>query len=121
MSPTLLQLMAALPESEERPDDREIDRHLAELALRLENRPLPSGLLRRLSVLGTLQAKVAAAWLFHWVRGWFQDAEAREREGAESRLRLALEILDAMSYLRGAAMKLGQFLGSLPDFVPAGR
>lgn len=79
--------MKALPEVERRPGARahleeRIQEHLAALAGRLGGRHLPAGALRRLSTLGTLQAKIAAAYLFHWVRGWFQSAEARERERA---------------------------------------
>jgi predicted unusual protein kinase regulating ubiquinone biosynthesis (AarF/ABC1/UbiB family) len=114
MSPTLSELMAALPERE----DAYTASRLPELAARYGGRPLPAGLFRRVSLLGTLPAKVAAAWAFHWLRGLRQDEEERERDAAETRLRLAADVLDTMSYLRGAAMKLGQFLGSLPEIVP---
>jgi len=115
MNLDLARLMAALPERE---TDPEIVRKLGKPDAGLGEWPLPGGLVRRLSILGTLQAKLAAAWLFLWVRGWFQDAEARERDGIETRLRLALDVLEAMSYLRGAVMKAGQFLGSLPEIAP---
>ena len=42
-------------------------------------RPVPVGRFRRLRLLGTLQAKIAAAYLFHWLRGWFKE---RRREQA---------------------------------------
>jgi predicted unusual protein kinase regulating ubiquinone biosynthesis (AarF/ABC1/UbiB family) len=118
MSPTLSELMAALPDAEERPEEQDAARQLPELALRYERRPLPAGLFRRLTLLGALPAKIAVAWGFHWLRGWRQDEEGRERDAAETRFRLAAHVLDTMSYLRGAAMKLGQFLGSLPEVLP---
>jgi hypothetical protein len=118
MSPTLAELMAALPEREERPEESLPGPGLHASAARFEGRPLPAGFFRRFTLLGTLPAKVAAAWTFHWLRGWLQDEEGRERDAAETRFRLATEVLDTMSYLRGAAMKLGQFLGSLPEILP---
>jgi predicted unusual protein kinase regulating ubiquinone biosynthesis (AarF/ABC1/UbiB family) len=82
-------------------------------------RPVPVGRLRRMGLLGTLQAKIAAAYLFYWVRGWFRDAAQRERMLAETHWRTAARVLDSMSYLRGATMKVGQTLGNFPDIVPA--
>lgn len=81
-------------------------------------RPVPIGRLRRIGLLGSLQAKIAAAYAFYWIRGWFKTAEERERLAAETHWRTAAHVLDSMSYLRGAAMKAGQLLGSLPDIVP---
>jgi len=46
---------------------------------------VPVGRWRRLRLLGTLQAKIGAAYLFYWIRGWFQHAEQRERALAETR------------------------------------
>src|SRR5579863_854958 len=68
--------------------------------------PVPVGRFRRLSALGTLQAKIAAAYLFRWLRGWFQSAEENKRALAEAHWRNALRMLDSMGYLRGAVMKV---------------
>src|SRR5204862_100228 len=68
---------------------------------------------------GTLQAKIAASYLLYWVRGWFANADRRERMLAETHWRTAARVLDAMGYLRGATMKVGQMLGNFPDIVPA--
>jgi predicted unusual protein kinase regulating ubiquinone biosynthesis (AarF/ABC1/UbiB family) len=81
-------------------------------------RPVPVGRWRRLRLLATLQAKVGAAYIFYWIRGWFQNADDRERTLAETHWRTALRLLDAMSYLRGAMMKVGQTLANFPDIVP---
>src|SRR5688572_17986789 len=111
--PTVAALMKALPEPgqvESAPPPAEI----AEWSLR----PVPVGRLRRIGLLGTLQAKIAAAYLFYWVRGWFKTAAERERMLAETHWRTAARVLDSMSYLRGATMKVGQTLGNFPDIVP---
>jgi predicted unusual protein kinase regulating ubiquinone biosynthesis (AarF/ABC1/UbiB family) len=80
--------------------------------------PVPVGRWRRLRLLGTLQAKIGAAYLFYWVRGWFKTAGHRERLLAETHWRTAVSLLDSMSYLRGAVMKIGQTLANFPDIVP---
>jgi len=81
-------------------------------------RPVPVGALRRLRVLGTMQAEVGAAYLFLWLRGWFTSAAEKERLTAETQWGTALRVLDSMSYLRGATMKVGQMLANFPDIAP---
>ena len=113
--PSIAALMKALPEADEA--DRARPRTPAEIA-EWSLRPVPVGRLRRIGLLGTLQAKIAAAYLFYWVRGWFKSAAERERLLAETHWRTAARVLDSMGYLRGATMKVGQTLGSFPDIVP---
>jgi aarF domain-containing kinase len=114
--PSVAQLMKALPEDLEfeQPRPERLPPAIAEWSLR----PVPVGRLRRIGLLGTLQAKIAAAYLFYWVRGWFTSAAERERMLAETHWRTAARVLDSMSYLRGATMKVGQTLGNFPDIVP---
>jgi predicted unusual protein kinase regulating ubiquinone biosynthesis (AarF/ABC1/UbiB family) len=81
-------------------------------------RPVPVGRWRRFRLLGTLQARIGAAYLFYWMRGWFKKAEARERLLAETHWQTAAALFDSMSYLRGAVMKMGQTLANFPDIVP---
>ena len=81
-------------------------------------RPVPVGAFRRLRVLGSLQAEIGAAYLFLWLRGWFKDAEEKQRLLAETHWRTALRVLDSMSFLRGATMKVGQMLANFPDIAP---
>ncbi len=69
-------------------------------------------------LLGTLQAKIGAAYLFYWIRGWFKKADERERSLAETHWQTAVRLLDSMGYLRGAVMKAGQTLANFPDIVP---
>jgi aarF domain-containing kinase len=111
--PSVTDLINALPE----PAAQELGpRYDLQAAWSL--RPVPVGWLRRLRVLGTLQAKIGAAYLFHWLRGWFKGADENKRLLAETHWRTAVRVLDSMSYLRGATMKVGQTLANFPDIAP---
>jgi predicted unusual protein kinase regulating ubiquinone biosynthesis (AarF/ABC1/UbiB family) len=117
MSTKVAELVATLAELEgdegsARPDP------LREALADLSRRPGPEGALRRLWAFGGLQAQVALAYLVYWARSWFQGADRRERELAETHLRAAIQMLRTMGYLRGAATKLGQALANLPNIVP---
>ncbi|HEY6564556.1 MAG TPA: AarF/UbiB family protein, partial [Pirellulaceae bacterium] len=115
--PSIAELISALPETVEGPESHDQGPWPA-LMEAWSLRPVPAGRFRRLSMLGTLQAKIGAAYLFHWLRGWFKDADENKRLLAETHWRTALRVLDSMSYLRGATMKVGQTLASFPDIVP---
>jgi len=118
--PTVAQLIEALPEAEEAPGaaaetlPESLSAALADASLRLA----PTGRWRRMGLLATLQAKIGAAYLFYWVRGWFAGAPEKERLAAEAQWKNAARLLDSMSYLRGAAMKVGQMLANFPDIAP---
>jgi predicted unusual protein kinase regulating ubiquinone biosynthesis (AarF/ABC1/UbiB family) len=115
MSPTTAELIAALPkEIDELPAPAEDLPGLSRASLR----PAPLGRFRRLTALGTLQAKIGAAYLFHWLRGWFHSADDNKKRLAETHWQTALACLDSMSYLRGAVMKVGQTLANFPDIAP---
>src|SRR3954468_13341124 len=115
--PSVAELIAALPETTAMANDQE---HCLPPALQQawSLRPIPVGRFQRMRMLGTLQAKIGAAYLFHWLRGWFKDANENQRLTAETHWRAAIQVLDSMSYLRGAAMKVGQTLANLPDIAP---
>ncbi len=113
MPPSIAELIEALPEDRDAGDDRERS-GLEGLWMRA----IPVGTFKRLSMMGTLQAKIGVAYLFRWIRGWFQDAEQRQKDLAETHFRTALRLLDSMCYLRGAVMKMGQTLANFPDIVP---
>ncbi|MFO1096037.1 MAG: AarF/ABC1/UbiB kinase family protein [Planctomycetaceae bacterium] len=115
--PTTAELIAALPQPADEVES-DITGPLPELLESWSLRPVPVGWFRRMRVLGSLQAQIGAAYLFHWLRGWFKDADDNQRHLAETHWRTALRVLDSMSYLRGATMKLGQTLASFPDIVP---
>jgi aarF domain-containing kinase len=114
--PTMAQLMDALPDSsgEAAPPHGVLHERLEDWALR----PVPVGSFRRLRVLGTMQAEVAAAYLFLYLRGMFKSAPEKERLLAETQWSTALRVLDSMSYLRGAAIKFGQMMANFPDIMP---
>jgi len=114
--PTVAQLINALPDAREA--DRQPEPAMPPALEAASLRPVPVGRLRRMGLLGTLQAKIAAAYLFYWIRGWFKSAARRERLLAETHWRTAARVLDSMNYLRGATMKVGQTLGNFPDIVP---
>ena len=117
MPTSIAELIAALPEETAEP----ILPGAAESLVpgeRISFKPIPVGRFRRFTALSTLQAKIAAAYLFHWLRGWFTSADEQQRLLAETHWRTALRLLDSMTYLRGAAMKVGQTLANFPDIAP---
>jgi len=115
MPPSVAELMRALPEEAHAAEPPWPAEPLAAASLR----PVPVGRWRRLRSLATLQAKICAAYLFYWVRGWFRNADDKQRLLAETHWRTALRLFDSMGYLRGAVMKVGQTVASFPDIVPA--
>jgi predicted unusual protein kinase regulating ubiquinone biosynthesis (AarF/ABC1/UbiB family) len=121
MKTNLNDLFAALPEEYSRPDvlDSEDARErlqtiFADLALK----PVPVGSLQRLWNLGELSTQVTLAYAALWLRGWFATAETRQRQEMDTNLRVALKMIHRLGYLRGAATKLGQAFGSLPEILP---
>ena len=119
MSVNVSELIDALPVVE--PDEPAIAGAASpEVLVELSKRPLPVGTLKRLSLLGGLHAKIGVAYALHWIRGWFQTADKRERDLAETHFRAAVKLLDSMGYLRGAVMKVGQTLANFPDIAPDG-
>ncbi|MBS0203620.1 MAG: AarF/ABC1/UbiB kinase family protein [Planctomycetes bacterium] len=115
MSPTIGELMQALPDVDEQDG---IGVALPAVLKEGTLRPVPIGRWRRLTLLGSLQAKIAAAYLFYWIRGWFKSADQNSRLLAETHWRTAARVLDSMGYLRGAVMKIGQTLANFPDIAP---
>jgi predicted unusual protein kinase regulating ubiquinone biosynthesis (AarF/ABC1/UbiB family) len=91
---------------------------LAELLAGLRNHAVPTGRLRRLGVLSSLPAKVAAAYLWNWMRSTLSDPDERAKRKSETHMRAALILLGKMGYLRGMATKLGQLLANYPDVLP---
>ncbi|MFG0328516.1 MAG: ABC1 kinase family protein [Phycisphaerales bacterium] len=117
-TPNLADLMDALPVDDDRGPSAELHGALDRLVADLARRPAPVGRVHRAWILGSMPAKVAAAYLAWWLRSRFDNAAGRERRLAETRLRAAFELLARMSYLRGAAMKAGQALAAYPSVVP---
>ena len=118
MNPNLAELLAALPAAEGEADERLDPAVLQRLFDRQARRRVPVGALQRLGTLGALQAQIFFAYAAWWVRGWFRSSERNQQALVETQLRVALNLLDGMSYLRGAVMKAGQTLANLPGVVP---
>jgi aarF domain-containing kinase len=110
------ELIDALPDEEER--EGAPRPALQELIRKLAGKKLPTGALNRLWILGSLQAKIAAAYLVHWLRSSFAGGDEKERRLNETHLKAAVKLLGGMSYLRGAVMKMGQVLANYPDVLP---
>jgi predicted unusual protein kinase regulating ubiquinone biosynthesis (AarF/ABC1/UbiB family) len=122
MPTSLTDLIAALPDDSQ-PDESQEGAELSgvpasPVRVSLSLTPVPISRMRRFTALGTLQAKIGAAYLFHWLRGWFRGADERKRLLAETHWRTALRLMDSMTYLRGAIMKVGQTLANFPDIAP---
>ena len=120
MPPTIAELVEALPYDEgDDHDEQSSEQLLRELVSTVSTRPVPTGRLSRLWSLGTLQAKIAAAYLAYWVRSSYAGADEKERRLNETHLKAAIQLLGGMTYLRGAIMKVGQTLASYPDILPS--
>lgn len=91
---------------------------LAERLAGISARKVPASSFSRLWLLGSLHAKVAAGYFVCWLRSRFADAGEKERLKNEANLSAALQLLGTMGYLRGAVMKIGQMLATLPEVVP---
>lgn len=114
MALTVSEMMQALPDVE----TNEPAQDLAPPLIAESMRPVPVGRWHRITLLGSLQARIAAAYAFHWIRGWFKSADQNSRLLAETHWRTAARVLDSMGYLRGAVMKVGQTLANFPDIAP---
>src|SRR5436305_6259233 len=98
MSPTVAKLIQALPQNEADDETSRLPESLRQSSMR----PVPIGRWRRMALLGSLQAQIAAAYAFYWLRGWFASASENNRRLAETHWRTAVRVLDSMGYMRGA-------------------
>ncbi|HLQ78343.1 MAG TPA: AarF/ABC1/UbiB kinase family protein [Terriglobia bacterium] len=121
MKTNLNDLFAGLPEEYSSPDVLDSDdarERLQAIFADLALKPVPVGSLKRLWTLGELSTQVTLAYIALWMRGWFADAETKQRSEMDTNLRVALKMIHGLGYLRGAATKLGQAFGSLPEILP---
>ena len=118
--PTLSELIAALPagSGEELEQDASAREELGRMLAGMGSRPMPTGRLSRMWSVGSLQAKLALAYTSWWLRSGFQDAESKRRGLDETHLRAAVQVLERMTTLRGAVMKLGQVIAHWPHVAP---
>ena len=121
MKTNLSDLIAALPQEEDASEvlgSVEAQERLQAIFSDLAHRPVPTGSLHRLWTLGELSTQVTLAYAALWFRQFFADAETKQRRAMETNLRVALKMTHRLGYLRGAATKLGQMLGNLPEILP---
>jgi aarF domain-containing kinase len=116
MNSKTAEALAALPADLD--DPIESTPPLADLLSGLSHRPVPVGRWNRFWILGSIQARIAAGYMAHWLRSGFASAEGREASLNEARLSAALKMLGGMTYLRGGIMKLGQTLSNWPEVAP---
>ena len=69
----------------------------------------------RIAKLGELSTKVSSSYLGQRVAGMFQQTKEREESLRSTHLKNAERIVDTMSVLKGAAMKVGQSLAVMAD------
>ncbi|MBU0717149.1 MAG: AarF/ABC1/UbiB kinase family protein [Planctomycetes bacterium] len=115
-SPRIAELIDALPVDPEEAVGPE--GALQELLGEVSRKRLPIGRFNRLWVLGTLQAKIAAAYFAWWLRNGYAKGDQREQTLNETNLKAALKLMGGMTYLRGAIMKVGQIIATHPDVAP---
>src|SRR2546423_809670 len=121
MNTNLRDLIAALPQetgNAERSEANLTQQQLIAVFADLARRPVPTGSLHRLWTMGELSTQVALAYFALWCRQWFADANTKKQRLVETNLRVALKMIHRLGYLRGAASKVGQLLGALPEVLP---
>lgn len=117
MEPHVADLIDALPE-ETKHSEGAAGLTLAGLLKDLGKRRVPVGRFWRGRALGTLQAKIAAAYLAYWIRTSYKGVDEKQQRLNETHLKAAIELLGSMSYLRGAVMKFGQLIANYPYVAP---
>ena len=118
MESKLSEVLSALPQELDTPLASERETSLQQLLTNISGKPVPVGRFNRAWILGTLQAKIAAAYLAYWIRSSYTSDEKNEHRLNETHLKAALRLLGGMGYLRGAIMKIGQALANYPNIVP---
>jgi aarF domain-containing kinase len=121
MNANLRDLIAALPEETEkdaRNEGKVTEQQLQAIFSDLAKRPVPTTSLHRLWTMSELSTEIALAYFAMWCKQWFSGASSKKRRLLETNLRVALKMIHRLGYLRGAASKLGQLLGSLPEIIP---
>jgi aarF domain-containing kinase len=91
---------------------------LAHYISEIDTNKMPVGSFHRLWVLGSMYAKVSAGYMVAWMRGQFAGDNKKIELQNEAHLKAAIKLLATMGYMRGAVMKVGQMLASLPRVAP---
>jgi hypothetical protein len=121
MGTNLTDLFASFPDEEKADgilDSQEAQEQLQAIWADLAYRPVPVHALQRMWTISELSVQIALAYAGLWIRGLFAGEGEKQRKLAETNMRVALKMIHRLGYLRGAAVKLGQALGSLPELLP---
>src|SRR4030095_2310018 len=121
MKTNLSELLAAFPQDEASSsilDSEEAQEQLRAIFADLAYKPVPVHSLQRMWTIGELSTQIAIAYAGLWCRGLFADTRKKDQQANETNLRVAMKMVHRFGYLRGAATKLGQAFGSLPNLLP---
>jgi len=118
--PSIAELIDALPAGfgDHNGLDSSAREELGRMLAGIGSKPIPTGRLSRMWGVGSLQAKLALAYLSWWLKSGFKDAESKRRGLDQTHLSAAIQVLGRMGYMRGAVMKLGQIIAHWPDVLP---
>jgi predicted unusual protein kinase regulating ubiquinone biosynthesis (AarF/ABC1/UbiB family) len=114
--PDVAEALASLPDDLAPPQAEPSE--LAHLLAEVSDRPPPLGRLTRGWILGLLPVRIAAGYAAHWLRSMVSSADDATRSRQEAHLKAALRALGTMTWMRGAAMKVGQAIANHPKLVP---
>ena len=115
---TTADIISAMPRDADELVPEVDDKKLREMYEKISKRKIPTGAIRRLGIIGTLHAKMGLAAAAYAFRKWIHPIEQRDKIRAEAYLSVAIQMLDTMSHLRGAIMKVGQMTANFPDIIP---
>jgi len=121
MNTKLSDLLSSLPQDEPESgllDSAEAQEQLKAIFADLAYKRVPVHSLHRIWTIGELSTQITLAYTALWVRGLFADTKKKEQQRNETNIRVALKMVHRLGYLRGAAIKLGQAFGSLPELLP---
>lgn len=118
MNQHLADLLSTLPNEISNAAREQAETALSSLVKDLQHKSVPTGQVRRAWIFGSVQARIAAAYIANWIRTGWRSSQEKERRRSETRLKAALELLGGMGHLRGAMMKIGQVFANYPNIVP---
>ena len=72
----------------------------------------------RLFRLGGLTARISSSYTFQWAREAFQNVERAAQSRSYAHIRNAQRIVETLGQLKGAVMKVGQYVSIQADLLP---
>jgi len=83
----------------------------------VQTKKIPATSFMRMWCLGSTNARIAVNYLSYALQKHFLNNDQRQQAKNKMQLKAAIQLLGTMGYLRGAIMKLGQFVGNLPQIM----